>query len=104
NIYRLEIWTQVDATHFFISLPNSADNTTVNASDYVVAQVNNTTGLSVFILVPVPATLTSPGQIGDMALDSNFLYVCTATNTWSRTALSQYGNLDGGNPYSNYNS
>ena len=34
----------------------------------------------------VPATLTSSGTIGDIAYDANYLYMCTATNTWKKTA------------------
>ena len=35
---------------------------------------------------PVPATLTSTGTTGDIAYDANYLYMCTATNTWKKTA------------------
>lgn len=41
-------------------------------------------------LVAVPATATSTGTTGQMALDSNYYYVCVATNTWKRTALSAW--------------
>ena len=34
-----------------------------------------------------PATPTSAGTLYDLATDSNYLYVCVATNTWVRTAL-----------------
>ena len=34
----------------------------------------------------VPATLTSSGTVGDIAYDTNYLYMCTATNTWKKTA------------------
>ena len=34
----------------------------------------------------VPATLTSSGTTGDIAYDANYLYMCTATNTWKKTA------------------
>ena len=35
----------------------------------------------------VPATATSVGRPGQMAFDANFLYICTANNTWKKTAL-----------------
>lgn len=38
----------------------------------------------------VPATLTSSGTAGEIAYDSNYIYVCTATNTWKRAALSSW--------------
>lgn len=38
----------------------------------------------------VPATSSSPGRKGDNAFDSNYFYVCVATNTWKRVALSTW--------------
>jgi hypothetical protein len=35
----------------------------------------------------VPATATSVGRPGQMAFDENFMYICTANNTWKKTAL-----------------
>jgi hypothetical protein len=36
----------------------------------------------------VPSTTASTGVSGQFAFDANFLYVCTAANTWRRTGLS----------------
>lgn len=38
----------------------------------------------------VPATATSAGRKGDNAFDENYFYVCVATNTWKRVALSTW--------------
>lgn len=38
----------------------------------------------------VPATATSTGIVGQVAYDSTWFYVCTATNTWRRAALSTW--------------
>jgi len=38
----------------------------------------------------VPATPTSTGIVGQVAYDSTWFYVCTATNTWRRAALSTW--------------
>lgn len=38
----------------------------------------------------VPASATAPGHKGDNAFDSNYFYVCVATNTWKRVALSTW--------------
>jgi hypothetical protein len=35
----------------------------------------------------VPASSGSTGVAGTIAFDSNYIYVCTATNTWKRVAL-----------------
>lgn len=40
--------------------------------------------------VPPPATATSPGVKGQIAYDANYMYVCTAANTWTRTAMSSW--------------
>lgn len=38
----------------------------------------------------VPVTATSAGRKGDNAFDANYFYVCVATNTWKRVALSTW--------------
>ena len=35
----------------------------------------------------VPASNTDTGTQGDISWDSNYLYVCTATDTWKRVSL-----------------
>jgi hypothetical protein len=45
---------------------------------------------SVSIFVNAPATATSTGIAGQRAYDANFFYVCVATNTWKRTALTTF--------------
>lgn len=41
-------------------------------------------------LVPVPATSTSPGNAGQVAASSTFMYLCIAPNTWRRWAISTF--------------
>ena len=40
--------------------------------------------------VSPPATPTSAGNQYDLATDSNYLYVCVATNSWKRTAIASW--------------
>jgi hypothetical protein len=40
--------------------------------------------------VAVPASATATGTAGQVAYASGFLYVCVATNTWRRVALSSW--------------
>lgn len=35
-------------------------------------------------------TATDPGTKGEICWDSNYIYVCVATNTWKRTGLSSW--------------
>jgi hypothetical protein len=37
-----------------------------------------------------PASATSAGTAGDIRYDTDFVYVCTATNTWKRVAISSW--------------
>ena len=37
-----------------------------------------------------PASSTDTGQAGQIAWDSNYLYICVATNTWKRVALANW--------------
>jgi len=40
--------------------------------------------------VAAPASAGATGTSGDWAVDSNYIYVCVATNTWKRSALSAW--------------
>jgi hypothetical protein len=37
-----------------------------------------------------PATGTATGATGDIAWDANYIYVCTATNTWKRSLITDF--------------
>jgi len=37
-----------------------------------------------------PASATASGNQGDICWDANYIYVCVATNTWKRTAISTW--------------
>ncbi|MDP1624116.1 MAG: hypothetical protein Q8M08_17470 [Bacteroidales bacterium] len=37
-----------------------------------------------------PASATASGNAGDICWDANFIYICTATNTWKRVAISTW--------------
>lgn len=41
-------------------------------------------------IVPAPATSSSLGLVGDIAVDSTHLYVVIAANTWKRIALESF--------------
>ena len=38
----------------------------------------------------VPSSATDKGTPGDIAFDSSYIYVCTATNTWRRASISSW--------------
>jgi hypothetical protein len=42
------------------------------------------------ISIGVPETSSSSGNTGDIAYDSNYVYICTSANTWKRSALTTW--------------
>ena len=38
----------------------------------------------------VPSSATDTGTAGDIAIDANYIYICTAANTWKRAAISTW--------------
>lgn len=40
--------------------------------------------------VGVPASASATGVKGDIAFDSSYIYICTATNTWKRVAIATW--------------
>ena len=78
------------------SLGNMTGNTvlqsiTVNANGHVTAtSTRSLDASSIGALadwVTAPASKTATGTAGQIAKDNNYLYVCTATNTWKRSIL-----------------
>jgi len=43
-----------------------------------------TQGSSGFRAASIPATETSPGTVGDIAYNNNYIYICVATNVWKK--------------------
>jgi hypothetical protein len=41
-------------------------------------------------VVGAPLTASSPGETGQIAYDNDYVYICIATNTWKRSALSSW--------------
>jgi hypothetical protein len=41
-------------------------------------------------LVTAPASASATGTAGQVAYDTSFFYVCTATNTWKRVAIATW--------------
>jgi heme/copper-type cytochrome/quinol oxidase subunit 1 len=46
--------------------------------------------LTKLTLVAVPTSSTSTGLTGQIAVDANYIYMCTSTNTWKRTPLTTW--------------
>jgi hypothetical protein len=50
----------------------------------------NGKGLKLTALNTAPASASATGVTGDIRWDANYMYVCTATNTWKRSAISTW--------------
>jgi len=55
-----------------------------------ITAANITLGARPIIPTLTPASATATGIAGEVAWDANYIYVCIATNTWKRVALSTW--------------
>ncbi len=75
------------------SVPNKTDDGETGTGSFVRATspALTTPALTGPTIVPsTPASAGATGVAGTVAIDSNYIYVCTATNTWKRAALSTW--------------
>lgn len=47
-------------------------------------------GGKICLTTATPASAAAPGQVGHVAWDADYLYVCVATDTWKRAALTTW--------------
>ena len=67
----------------------SATNTTISTDLGIVGDTTLATEL--FLPAPtVPPASASPGAVGQISWDTNFIYVCTAPNVWKRTPIATW--------------
>jgi len=66
---------------------SSSDNmygeSTTSSTNFLLA----TKGDTIRITTPLTTASNANGNPGEIRWDTGFLYVCTATNTWKRAAL-----------------
>jgi len=63
-----------------------ADKTTDNPT----AEELRITCYAVVALNAAPSSKTDTGQIGDIRFTADYIYLCVATNSWKRAALSAW--------------
>lgn len=98
------VFTQVSSVNFHATGANVAYGLGGNVTVYtkvdggLLAQalgVENDQSVKFYgNIISKPATPTGPtavGTAGQIAADTNYIYVCTATNTWKRVAISSAG-------------
>jgi len=71
----------------------SAVSTSATANTIVKRDANGAITSSQYRLSALntaPASATATGTTGEIRIDANYIYVCTATNTWKRVTLSTW--------------
>lgn len=69
-----------------VELGHASDTTISRTSAGQIAVEGNPVGIK----VAVPASASATGVVGQWAADSSWFYVCTAANTWVRSALASW--------------
>lgn len=81
----------VDSTAFADITGVYGDNASLATALGLLAPKANAAFTGTFkIATATPASATAAGTAGQIAWDANFMYVCIATNTWKRTAISTW--------------
>ena len=62
----------------------------INATESSWTIPLKTTQFKLSTLNTAPASSTATGTVGEIRIDANYIYVCVATNTWKRTALTTW--------------
>ena len=75
--------------HVFYNFTNSNHLTISNGSLYFADSSEQTTAYP-GVTDTVPASSSSTGIKGQLAYDSNYIYVCVAQDTWKRIAASDF--------------
>lgn len=82
----LKAWTTLDKSS--VGLGN-VDNT-ADANKPVSTAQQTALNLKLNTWVSAPATAASTGTVGQIAYNGSYIYICTASNTWVRAALSTW--------------
>ena len=84
----LEIWHSGNQSMLFTN-PSFTGNVGINTA--VPTAPLDIEGNTVRVRTArTPLSATDIGNVGDICWDANFVYVCTATNTWRRSALTAW--------------
>jgi len=80
-------------------IQNATERARIDSSGRLLVGISINTGGSLFQVndnririatAKTPASATDTGSAGEICWDANYIYVCTATNTWKRTALATW--------------
>lgn len=80
--------TETDFGDVIDSVPNTVDDGTTGTGSYV--RGTSPTLDKPILTEDTPASASATGTKGMIAFDASYVYVCVATDTWVRAALSTW--------------
>ena len=94
----------VTAGQKFLGVSSSVDTTekrsahiNANTEYFAIEDIQDLTAvdvtaasLALAALGTAPANATATGTLGQIVIDANHIYICTATNTWKRVAIASF--------------
>ena len=78
------------ATSYKITLPGNIPTVNQQLSNLLNGELAWTDPASKVNLGTAPASATSAGEAGDVVWTADYIYVCTATDTWKRVAIATW--------------
>ena len=89
STFKVPVTPSLNATHLNgVQEATSAAANTIVKRDANGAITNSQYKLSA--LNTAPASATATGTLGEIRIDANYIYVCTATNVWKRAPLATW--------------
>ena len=80
----VNVGANVNLTVSSINVGNSTVNTVANSTSLNTTKIFLSTS-------DAPSSNTDTGTLGEIRIDTNYIYVCVATDTWKRVELSNWG-------------
>ena len=75
--------------NYGIYIGNTIKGSTLNYAIYSAGGTNKFVG-DVVLATKTPASASATGVAGTIAWDANYIYICTATDTWKRVAIATW--------------
>jgi hypothetical protein len=72
------------------SAGSAATNVAIGGGNVNAGGTLTVGGAVIHTLSATPASATAAGTVGTMSWDANYIYICTATNTWKRVAIATW--------------
>jgi hypothetical protein len=95
---RVIVYGPDTATAGSFSMIGLSSNGSVGGSRFTISSTGAATfagavtiaGTVIHNLSATPASASATGTVGTMSWDANYIYICTATNTWKRVAIATW--------------